>query len=568
MYTHACVATVQVHLIFMEQNSSFTRYLKKDFFSGLIVFLVALPLCLGIAQASHAPLFAGIVAGIIGGIVVGAISGSHLSVTGPAAGLTAIVLGALTELKTFDIFLCSVIIAGALQLLMGFLKAGKIANFMPSSVIEGMLAGIGLTIIIKQVPEAVGFVKDKTDELVDADDGFLMNTITNALNHVQVGAIIISAIGLGILILWQTKAMKKLQMVPAGLIVVLLGVGINAMLKGSGSVLTLDSIHLVSLPVANSVNEFLGQFTFPRLSGFTDPLVWKTGAVIAIVASIETLLCIEATDKLDPYKRYTSTDRELKAQGIGNILSGLIGGLPMTSVIVRSSANINAGARSKTSTIIHGALLLICAVSIPMLLNMIPKASLAAILVFTGYKLCKPSVFVHMWKGGRTQFIPFVLTAFAVVYFDLLKGVGLGLLISIFYILRQNARIPFYFQRSTFSNGELIKLTLAQEVSFLNKASIKDTLHSLPGGSKVIIDASQTQYIDFDVLDLITDFSQTTGPERGIEVQLDGFKNRYNVPRTATERDILSDFVHTGEVPKRSAGNYQKLLKQLKGADA
>ncbi|PQJ11184.1 hypothetical protein CJD36_013375 [Flavipsychrobacter stenotrophus] len=554
----------------MEQNSSFSKNIKKDFFSGLIVFLVALPLCLGIAQASHAPLFAGIVSGVIGGIVVGALSGSRLSVSGPAAGLTAIVLAAITKFNAFDIFLCSVIIAGAVQLVLGFVRAGKIANFMPSSVIEGMLAGIGLTIIIKQIPDAIGYVKHSAkelDEMVDADDGFLMNTITNSLKHIEVTAVIIAAVGLIVLILWQTKAFKKLAMIPAGLIVVLLGIGINQLLKMNGSGMVLDNTHLVSLPIAASFSEFIGQFTLPNFAGFKDPHVWETGVVIAIVASIETLLCIEATDKLDPHKGYTSTDRELKAQGIGNMLSGFLGGLPMTSVIVRSSANINAGARSKISTIVHGALLLICVASIPVLLNMIPKAALAAILIFTGYKLCKPSVFIHMWKGGWTQFMPFVMTAAAVVSLDLLKGVGLGLLISIFYILRQNARIPYYFQRSSFSNGELIKITLAQEVSFLNKASIKDTLKNIPNGSKVIIDASQTQYIDFDVLDLITDFSNTAAADRNIDVSLVDFKNIYNIPKTASEREIVSDFVNANEVPKRSSGNYKKLLKQLRNEE-
>lgn len=353
-------------------------------------------------------------------------------------------------------------------------------------------------------------------------------------------------------------------MVPAGLIVVLLGIGINQLLMSGGSPMALDATHLVSLPIATSFSGFLGQFTLPNIAGFKDPHVWETGVVIAVVASIETLLCIEATDKLDPYKRFTSTDRELKAQGIGNLISGLIGGLPMTSVIVRSSANINAGARSKMSTIIHGTLLLICVASIPVLLNMIPKAALAAILIFTGYKLCKPAVFIHMWKGGWTQFMPFVLTATAVVSLDLLKGVGLGLLISIFYILRQNIRIPYYFQRSSFSNGELIKITLAQEVSFLNKASIKDTLNNLPNGSNVIIDASQTQYIDFDVLDLITDFSTSTAPDRNISLSLVDFKNRYNIPKTVSEREIISELVNTNEVPKRSSGSYKKLLKQLR----
>ena len=545
------------------KQSSITSHIKKDFFSGLIVFLVALPLCLGIAQASHAPLFAGVVSGIIGGIVVGALSGSSLSVTGPAAGLTAIVLSAITALNAFDIFLCAVIIAGAIQLLLGFVKAGRIANFMPSSVIEGMLAGIGLTIIIKQVPDAIGYVRNKTDEMVDADDGFVANNISAALNHVEITAIIISVTGLLLLILWQTKALKKLQMIPAGLLVVLMGIVVNELMKSSQPGMVLDSTHLVSLPVANSLQEFMGHFMLPNIEGFKNPKVWETGVVIAIVASIETLLCIEATDKMDPHKRYTSTDRELKAQGIGNMLSGLIGGLPMTSVIVRSSANINAGAKSKLSTIVHGVLLLVCAASIPMLLNMIPKACLAAILIFTGYRLCKPSVFKHMWEGGLTQFIPFVATAAAVVSMDLLKGVGLGLAISIFYILRQNARIPYFYQRSSFSNGELIKIKLAQEVSFLNKASIKETLEKIPENSSVIIDASQTEYIDFDVLDLIREFHQTKAPERNIKVSLIDFKNLYQVPATITETEVVSGFVQANELPKRTAGNHKKLILQL-----
>ncbi|MBC7553198.1 MAG: SulP family inorganic anion transporter [Taibaiella sp.] len=549
----------------MEKNTPFN--IKKDFFSGLIVFLVALPLCLGIAQASHAPLFAGIVSGIIGGIVIGSLSRSQLSVSGPAAGLTAIVLAAITKLNAFDIFLCAVIIAGVVQLIFGFVRAGSIANFIPSSVIEGMLAGIGLTIIIKQIPDAVGFSKHLVsvpDEMVDADDGFVMNTITASLSHIETAACIIALTGLVLLILWQTKALKKLQMVPAGLIVVLTGVAINEILKAGKSPLALDNTHLVTLPIAHSFSEFIGQFTLPDFAGFKNKDVWETGIVIAIVASIETLLCIEATDKLDPLKRYTSTNRELKAQGIGNILSGFVGGLPITSVIVRSSANVNAGAQSKLSTIIHGALLLICAASIPVLLNFIPKASLAAILIFTGYKLCKPAVFVHMWKGGYNQFIPFVATVVAVVSLDLLKGVGLGLLISVIYILRENMRIPYYFQRSTFSNGELIKITLAQEVSFLNKASIKDTLDHLPKNSSVIIDAGQTQYIDYDVLDLIKNFNTSTAPERNIKMSLIDFKTTYNLPRTVTETEIVSEFVKINEIPKRTAGSYKKLLSLLK----
>jgi MFS superfamily sulfate permease-like transporter len=545
----------------MEQSSSFQK-LKKDFLAGLIVFLIALPLCLGIAQASHAPLFAGIVAGIIGGIVVGFFSGSNLSVTGPAAGLTAIVLVAITNLGSFEIFLCSVMIAGAVQLLLGFLKAGSIANYIPTSVLEGMLAGIGLTIIIKQLPEAVGFAK-KNDVMVDAEDGFVANTISLAMHHTEITAIIVSLVGVAILILWDMKSMKRLKMIPAGLLVVVVGTVINMLLRNNNPAMALDNEHLVRLPIAATPAEFLQQFKLPNFSGFSQLEVWKTGIVIAVVASIETLLCIEATDKLDPLKRYTSTNRELKAQGIGNFVSGLLGGLPVTSVIVRSSANVNAGARTKLSTIFHGVLLLVCVATIPVLLNQIPKAALAAILIYTGYKLCKPAVFAHMWKGGLTQFIPFVATLTAVVGLDLLKGVGIGLAISIFYILRQNLRIPYYYQRSSYSNGELIKITLAQEVSFLNKASIKETLDKLPPNSNVIVDASETQYIDFDVLDLIKEFYKTRAAERNINMSLLGFKNIYNIPNEASGRNLMSSLANKDEVPHRSAGSYRKLLDQL-----
>lgn len=547
----------------MSKKSALERFSKKDIISGLIVFLIALPLCLGIAQASGAPLFSGIVAGVIGGIVIGSLSGSHLSVAGPAAGLTAIVLTAIGNLGAFDIFLCSVIIAGAIQLVLGFIKAGSLANYFPGNVIEGMLAGIGLTIIIKQIPEAVGYAKHDKDMIVDADDGFLMSTINEALSHIHPAAVIIALVGLAILIVWQTKPFKKLQLVPAGLIVVVTGVVLNQIFKESNTTMSLPDTHLVNLPIASGFSDFIQQFTLPNFSGFTNPLVWQTGIVIAVVASIETLLCIEATDKLDPMKRYTPTNRELKAQGIANMLSGFIGGLPMTSVIVRSSANINSGAKSKLSTIFHGLLLLVCVATIPIILNMIPKASLAAILIFTGYKLCKPSAIMHIWKGGLSQFIPFAATAIAVVSLDLLKGVGIGLAISIFYLLRQNMRIPYYYQRSTFSNGELIKLTLAQEVSFLNKASIKETLNNLPANTTVIIDASQTEYIDFDVLDMIKEFYAVNAKDKNITMSLTGFRNVYKVPEANATTEIMERFMDIPEIPKRTAGSYKKLIAQL-----
>ncbi len=544
------------------QAYSFSLF-KNDFLSGSIVFLIALPLCLGIAQACHAPLFSGVVAGVIGGIVIGSLSGSHLSVSGPAAGLTAIVLAAISDLNAFDIFLCAVIIAGAAQLLFGFLKAGGFANYIPSNVIEGMLGGIGLTIIIKQLPDAVGYAKNMQAVMEDADDGFLWNSITTAATHMQPGAIFIAVTGMVLLILWQTKPFKKLAMVPAGLVVVVVGTLLNELFKSLYPNLALDSSHLVKLPIANSVPDFFKQFTFPNLEGFKSAKVWEIGLVIAIVGSIETLLCLEATDKLDPLKRISPTDRELKAQGVGNIVSGLLGGLPVTSVIVRSSANVNAGAKSKASTIIHGVLLLVCAAAIPLVLNLIPKAALAAILIFTGYKLCKPSVFKHMWQGGRSQFIPFLATLVCVVYLDLLKGVGIGLLISIFSILRHNARVTYFYHRLTYSGGDIIKIALAQEVSFLNKANIKETLNKLPENSQVVIDATDTEYIDFDVLDLIRDFCNVTAAERKIKMSLVGFKEIYKVPANAIAENTPEFSIPKNEVPKESSGDYKALMDQL-----
>lgn len=543
---------------------------KSDALAGIIVFLIALPLCLGIAQASGAPLFSGLVAGIVGGIVVGALSGSQLSVVGPAAGLTAIVLVAIPELGGFQTFLCAVIVAGLIQILLGFARAGSIANYIPNSVIEGMLAGIGLTIIIKQVPEALGYDGKGHERMVDADDGFTWDYVSTAFNHMENGAIIIAAVGLALLILWTTKPFRKLQLIPAALVVVIIGTVINQLFLSNGSDMYLSDAHLVKIPVASSFGEFIGQFKTPNWSGFTSAAVWQTGAVIAAVASIETLLCVEATDKLDPLKRYTPTNRELKAQGIGNIVSGLIGGLPMTSVIVRSSANVNAGGKTKLSTIIHGALLLICVGTIPAILNMIPKATLAAILIYTGYKLCKPAMFVRIYKeGGLSQFIPLVVTTIAVVKLDLLKGVGIGLAISIFYMLRQNARIPFYFKKSAYKSGDVVKITLAQEVSFLNKASIKQTLESLPEGSNVVIDASGTEYIDFDVLELIKDFYETRSRERNIKLSLEGFKESYKIPKASrTETELVSEVAGSGEQPQETTGHYKDLLKELTDGNA
>ena len=556
----------------MSQTKLFGN-VKSDVTSGLVVFLIAVPLCLGIALACGAPLIAGINAGIIGGLVVGFFSKSHLSVSGPAAGLTAIVAGAITTLGSFELFLCAVVIAGVIQLILGIAKAGGISNYVPSSVIEGMLAAIGIIITLKELPHAVGYDKDNIGDFfngvfqADPHNDNVINSIFHTIGHIHPGAVLIALVSITLLLVWQLPFAKKIQWLPGGLVAVLAGVLINEFLKGIGSSLALTSEHLVNLPVASGFNEYLNNYRLPDFSGFTNPVVWQTGVVIAIVASIETLLCIEATDKLDPYKRFTSGNAELRAQGIGNLLAGLIGALPVTSVIVRSSANINAGARSKLSTMVHGSMLLVCVAFIPALLNHIPLASLAAILIITGYKLCNPKIFKHLWKqGGITQFVPFIVTVVAVVLTDLLKGVALGLVVSIFYILRQNMRVSYYFHRSRFDNGELIKLSLAQEVSFLNKASIKTTLEKLPEGSHVIIDASQTEYIDFDVLDIIKDFSISRAPSKNVQISLVGFRDIYKIPEAKSESELVSALMDNNDVtnaPQRSAGDYKKLLKQL-----
>ncbi len=547
----------------MNSNISFFARHKRDLLSGLIVFLIALPLCLGIAQASNAPLFSGIVAGVIGGVVIGFLSKSNLSVSGPAAGLIAIVIVAIEQLGAFNIFLCAVIVAGALQLLLGILKAGSVASFFPTNVIEGMLAGIGLTIIIKEFPNALGH-NTSSAGLPDAEDGFILTNTSDLLNHIEPAAVIIAVTGIALLAIWQLKGFKKLQLIPAGLLAVLVGTLINELFKLNNSDWALSTMHLVNLPIPNSPSEFFQQFTLPDLTGFANPNVWKTGVVIAVVASIETLLCIEATDKLDPLKRSTPGNTELRAQGIGNMVSGFLGGLPITSVIVRSSANINAGGRTKIATITHGLLLLICVAMIPTLLNHIPKASLAAILIFTGYRLCRPAIFKHMWKAGTAQFIPFVATVISVVALDLLKGVGIGLVISIIYLLRQNMGIPYYYHRISFKNEDLIRLTLAQEVSFLNKASIKETLDRLPSNSKVIIDAGKTKYIDFDVLDLIRDFATTKAEAAGIKLSLVGFKEEYNLPNIISEQEAMAIMASNGALAPSSSGDHKELLKQLR----
>lgn len=502
--------------------------------SGMVVFLVALPLCLGIAVASGAPPFAGIVTGVIGGIVVGYLSNSNVSVSGPAAGLIAIVVAAITDLG-YEVFLVAVMIAGLIQLIFGLLKAGTISSYFPNSVIEGMLTAIGIIIIKKELPHAIGYDKEHEGDfysyhLTDLADKGLFGEIIHAFNFAHNGAIVITIISLAVLFAFnKIPALKKIKAVPGALVVVVLGIAINELFKSSGSALAVTGEHLVTLPTAKSFNEFVGQLNMPDFSGLTNPKVWVVGVTIAIVASIESLLCLEAGDKMDPMKRYSSANTELRAQGIGNMLAGLAGGLPMTSVIVRTTANITAGAKTKLSAIVHGFLLLLTVILIPGLLNKIPMASLAAILIMIGLKLASPRVFKHMWKAGKHQFIPFIVTVVAVVLTDLLKGVGIGLMVSVFFILRGNMKLAYFFRKEEHQENQIIRIDLAQEVSFLNKAAIKQTLAHLPANSRVVIDAVNTVYIDYDVLEMIRDFVKFGSRDKNIDVELRNFKPAYKM---------------------------------------
>jgi MFS superfamily sulfate permease-like transporter len=451
------------------------QHLAADIPSGLVVFLVALPLCLGVALASNAPLFSGIIAGVVGGIVIGSLSGSSLSVSGPAAGLTAIVAVAIGKMPAYEAFVLSVVIAGILQVIFGILRAGIIGDYVPNAVIKGMLAAIGIILIMKQFPHLIGY-----------KHGF------------SFGALTIGLVSVGILLLWDLRFFKKRKLfkyIPGPLVVVVAGVAIS---QG----FDLRPEHLVSLPVAGESGDLGSLFRFPDWKYLTNHDVWVTGLTIALVASLETLLSIEAIDKLDPYNRSTPTNRELRAQGIGNMVSGLLGGLPITSVIVRSSANLNAGARSRFSTIFHGSLLLLSVLLIPQLLNAIPLSALAAILVMTGYKLAKPTIFKELHSKGWDQFIPFVVTIAAILLTDLLIGILIGIGVALFFVIRSN----FHSAVMTVHDGNRLLMRFRKDVSFLNKPIVKEKLEAVPENSAVLIDLTRADYIDKDVVDVINEF--------------------------------------------------------------
>jgi len=509
------------------QTLSMFKSIKNDLPASIVVFFVALPLCLGIALASGAPLFSGLIAGIIGGIVVGSLSGSQIGVSGPAAGLAAIVLVAINALG-YEAFLVAVVLGGIIQLIFGALKAGIIAYYFPSSVIKGMLTGIGIIIILKQIPYFFGFDKDPEGDFaffqIDGENTFseIFNTISGILSgNFSAGATIVATIAMAILLLWNNVLSKKgkfFQLVQGPLVAVAAGIVFYVFTKDAS--FAIGKEHLVSVPVPDSFNSFLGQFSFPDFSAITNPEVWLTAFTIALVASLETLLCVEATDKLDPQKRVTPTNRELLAQGAGNIVSGMVGGLPITQVIVRSSANIQSGGKTKSSAIIHGFFLLISVMLIPSLLNLIPLSVLAAILFIVGYKLAKPALFKKMYHMGWKQFIPFTVTVLGIVFTDLLIGIGLGLAVGIVVILIKSYQNSHFLHMEDKSNGvQKMKMTLAEEVTFFNKGAILKELDKLPENSYLELDVRKTRYLDNDIIEILEDFTEKAR-NRNIDIKL------------------------------------------------
>ena len=501
---------------------------KADVPASIVVLLVALPLCLGIALASGAPLFAGIIAGVVGGIVAGSISGSPLMVSGPAAGLTAIVASAIMTMGSFDAFLVAVVLGGVLQLGLGVARAGIIGNYFPTAVIRGMLTAIGLTLILKQIPHAVGYDADAMGDLAflqgNAENTF--SALMRAVSMVELTAVILSVTALAILVVWSQTSLKRMKLLPAPLVAVVLGVVGHQWLATLGPEFVLDAEHMVALPVPDSVDDLWGLLVFPDWSALMRAQTWTVAITIGIVASLESLLSLEATGRLDPYKREVSADRELTAQGIGNVVSGLLGGLPITGVIVRSSANVNAGARTRMSAILHGVLLAIAVLSIPAWLNLIPLASLAAILLYTGFQLAHPSLVRRMWVQGQSQFVPYAVTVVAILLTDLLVGIGIGLATGLCFVLFDQARYPPFAEERD-ADGTL-RLRFQDQVSFLHKAALVAYLDGLPAGTRVVVDGSETRHIDHDVLELLDDFRERAGLRRvdfstaGVALPADG----------------------------------------------
>ncbi|MCQ0110192.1 Sulfate permease, MFS superfamily [Zhouia amylolytica] len=536
---------------------TYVKAAKYDIPSSIVVFLVALPLCLGIALASGAPLFAGLISGIVGGIVIGLLSKSSLSVSGPAAGLVVIVLNAVDSLGSYEAFLMAVVLAGVIQLALGFLKAGIIGLYFPSSVIKGMLAAIGLILILKQFPYLIGFTADAFGDMkfLQSDGSNTFSDFFAAFTHMEVGSLIIGLFSLFLMIFWDRPIIKNnglLKRIPAGVLVVVMAIVLNQVFGLIAPNLAIDPVHLVSLPIISEMDSIQEVFTAPNFGVLGNPTVYVTAFTLAIVASLETLLSVEAIDKLDPLKRRTPQNAELKAQGVGNIVSGLIGGLPITAVIVRSSANLDSGARTKMSAVYHGILLLVAVAVFPMVMNMIPLSALAAILIMVGFKLTKPSLYKAQYLLGKDRFIPFFVTVVCILFTDLLVGILIGMSVGIFYVLRANYKVPYFFkeEKEEKESKPLIRIELSEHVSFLNKASLQLTFEHLPENREVLIDGSSTKEIDYDALEVIYNF-KNTAHEKNIVCH---FKN---IPEFGKNGEIIQK--PKLEVPhKKLVGNFKK----------
>ena len=538
------------------------KTLPNELAAGTVVFLVALPLCLGVALASGAPVFSGILAGIIGGVVVGVLSGSPLSVSGPAVGLSAIVAAKISELGSFENFLAALLVSGVLQVLLGLARAGSIAGFFPSSVIKGLLAAVGTLLILKQIPHAVGHDPDPEGEMsfFQTDDKNTLTELASMLDDFQPGAMAVGIGSLLLLLLWGRVSFLKKSHVPAPLAVVLLGVLANEVFLKLGPFWSIDSTHLVEVPIASHWGQFPEFLSFPNLSAFQTPAVYMAGLTLAMVASVETLLGIEAVDKLDPQQRSSPPNRELIAQGVGNMIAGLVGAMPITALVVHGSVNVNAGAKTKASTILQGMLLLTAVALIPVWLRKIPIASLAAVLIVTGAKLAHPSLFKQMWRGGRSQFIPFMVTVLGIVFTDLPWGIMLGAATSIGFILRSNFLQPIHRVVERHVSGEVLRIGLPNQVSFFKRAILEKVLREVPHGGHVLLDARNTDYVDPDVLDLIEDFGKTIAPAHGVKLSKLGFKEGY-----AFEDDI--QFVDYSSRESQSALSPKGALEILKAGN-
>ncbi len=517
--------------------------LKSDFPASIVVFFVALPLCLGIALASGAPLISGLIAGIVGGIIVGSLSGSQIGVSGPAAGLAAIVLTAITSLGGFETFLVAVILAGIFQIILGVMKAGVIGYFFPASVIKGMLSAIGIIIILKQIPHFFGYDADWEGDLsfIEADGSNTFSRLLMTVKQISTGSTIISVISLALLILWDKVLIHKgpiFRIIQGPIVAVALGIIYSISFAGDAT-LGISPEHLVAVPIFDLGAGITSQLTFPNFAAIQNTEVWIVAITICVVASLETLLCVEATDKLDPHKRVTPTNRELFAQGVGNVISGAIGGLPSTQVIVRSSANIQSRNKTKASAIIHGFLLLIAVFILPNVINLIPLSVLAAILLMVGYKLAKPVLFKSMYRLGKKQFVPFIVTIVGIVFTDLLVGIIMGLATSLVIILLESFNNSHFMHLK--KEESLSSIVLAEEVTFFNKAAILKSLQEIPNGNKLEIDFRGTVFIDYDVIEILHEFQEK-----------------------ASERDISITFIFENEKVESPTNLIERLLNKRK----